>query len=125
MNTTTLSGAAGRAAGTVARYLIHEIDWQEVAALVLDCLTALAILSLLAGRACRRAWDALPGLSEALGRWYARLLVAAAPVAPPAVHPLVTLADELEQLTCRELRGLVSTRRRMAKRELIELVMAV
>jgi hypothetical protein len=123
MNTTTLAGAAGRAAGTVARHLIHEVNWQEVAALVLDCLTALAILTLLAGRATRRAWDALPGLSEALGRWYARLLVPPTPVAPPAVHPLAALATDLEHLTCRELRHLVGTRRRLAKRELVELAL--
>jgi hypothetical protein len=114
MNTTTLAGAAGRTAGTVARYLIHEVNWQEVAALVLDCLTALAILTLLAGRATRRAWDALPVLSEALGRWYARLLVGTA-------RPC---RAELQAMTCRELRTLVGTRRRLAKRQLIELAMA-
>lgn len=111
MNTTTLAGAAGRTAGTVARHLIHEVNWQEVAALVLDCLTALAILTLLAGRATRRAWDALPGLSEALGRWYARLLVGAA-------RPC---RRELERLTQRQLMAVVGTRRRLAKRELVEL----
>jgi hypothetical protein len=127
----TIPRAAGRAAGTIARALIwayHEIDWAEVAALVIACLTALAILTLLAGRACRRAWDGLPGMSEALGRWYAAMLVGATPapaVAPaPVVHPLAALASGLEQLSCRELRELLGTRRRPAKRELIATALA-
>jgi hypothetical protein len=86
----------------------------QAAALVLDCLTALAILTLLAGRATRRAWDALPVLSEALGRWYARLLVGAA-------RPC---RRELERLTQRQLMAVVGTRRRLAKRQLIELALA-
>jgi hypothetical protein len=121
----TIPRVAGRAAGTIARSLIwayHEIDWAEVAQLMLDCLTALAILTLLAGRACRRAWDGLPGMSEVLGRWYSRLLVPVVPApapAIPAIHPLAVLAADLEQLSCCRLREILNTRRRPAKRELI------
>ena len=121
----TVPRAAGRAAGTIARGLIwarDEINWAEVAQLVLDCLILLAGLTLLAGRATRRAWAALPVLSERLGRWYAQLLVPAvvAPVvAPPMIHPLAALAVELEQLSCRELREMLGTRRRPAKSDLI------
>jgi hypothetical protein len=78
MDTITLAGAAGRLAGTIARGMIWartEIEWPEVGALVIDCMTALAVLTFLAGRACRRAWDALPVQSDRLGRWYAALLV--------------------------------------------------
>jgi len=78
MNTTTLAGAAGRT--------LRQIDWSEVAALVIDCLTALAILTLLAGRATRRAWDALPVLSEALGRWYSGWLVGKPESHPQGIH---------------------------------------
>lgn len=124
MNTTTLAGAAGRVAGTTVR-VICQIDWAEVAALVLDCLTALAIITLLAGRACRRAWDALPVLGERLGRWYARLLVPAPAVpAPPTVHPLAALATSLEALTRRELQALAGTRRNLPRRQLVALALA-
>ena len=75
---TTLPRAAGRIAGTIARGLIwayHEIDWAEALALAIACLQVLIVALLLAGRATRRAWAALPGLSERLGRWYSRRLV--------------------------------------------------
>lgn len=55
----------------------HEIDWAETLALVIACLQVLIVALLLAGRATRRAWDALPEASERLGRWYSRLLVGA------------------------------------------------
>ena len=123
----TIPRVAGRAAGTIARALIwarEEINWAETRDLVIGCLTVLAALTYLAGCATRRAWDALPCQSERLGRWYSRLLVppaaALAPTpAPPAVHPLAALASGLEQLSCCELREILGTRRRSAKRELV------
>ena len=66
MNTTTIAGTAGRLAGHAARGLIwayREIDWAEVADVVLHGIKVLIVLTLLAGRLTRRAWDALPVLS--------------------------------------------------------------
>ena len=80
-NATTIAGAAGRITGAAARGLLwayRTIDWAEVAEIVLHGLQILIVLTLLAGRATRRAWDALPVLSERLGRWYARLSPASA-----------------------------------------------
>jgi hypothetical protein len=138
--TTTLAGAAGRTIGTAARGLLwahRQIDWAEVAAIVLHGLQILICMTLLAGRWARRAWDALPLLSERLGRAYARLIVTPQPepievpvlVLQPAVAvtpaPIITNRRvALEQLTNRELRELVGTRKRLAKRQLIELALA-
>lgn len=122
MNTTTLAGRAGRITGTIARGLIwayHAIDWAEALALVIACLQILIVMLLLAGRATRRAWDALPVLSERLGRWYSRRLVGPARVTP-AGTPAPARRRDLEQLTHRELMALAGTRRKLAKRQLIE-----
>lgn len=127
--TNTLPATAGRIAGTAVRHLIwleRQIDWTEVGAIVLHGLQVLIVLTLLAGRATRRAWDALLQLSERMGRCYSRLLVrpAAAPVAPPLVHPLQPLAIELEQLTRSELQRIAGCRRRLAKAQLVALALA-
>lgn len=128
--TKTLPATAGRIAGTAVRHLIwleRQIDWAEVGAIVLHGLQVLIVLTLLAGRATRRAWDALPELSERMGRCYSRLLVrpaASAPVAPPLVHPLQPLAIELEQLTRSELQRIAGCRRRLAKAQLVALALA-
>jgi len=97
---TTLPAHAGRIAGTITRALIwayHEIDWAEVTALVVACLQVLIVALLLAGRATRHAWAALPGLSERLGRWYSRRLVGA-PGITQRIDPnsLVFALDEPE-----------------------------
>jgi hypothetical protein len=169
--------ACSLAIGTTTETTMNTTTLRQAAALVLDCLTALAILTLLAGRATRRAWDALPVLSEALGRWYSRLLVGKPEALPlhadgqetqqgaaegarhdaeiqgrqPAQRQARTgqgarreepqagdrhraqrgrtttaprTLSELEQLTCRQLMALTGTRRKLAKRQLIELAMA-
>lgn len=124
-NTTTWAGTAGRIAGTAARGLLwayRTIDWAEVAEIVLHGLQILIVLTLLAGRATRRAWDALPVLSERLGRWYARLLAPTAPTPAPCV---ISIRQELEQLSCRQIRQRYGIRRKLAKRQLIELALAV
>ena len=124
-NTTTIAGAAGRITGAAARRLLwayRTIDWAEVAEIVLHGLQILIVLTLLAGRATRRAWDALPVLSERLGRWYARLLVGATAAAPaPCVS---SIRQELEQLSCRQIRQRYGIRRKLAKQQLIELALA-
>lgn len=160
---TTLPRTAGRIAGTITRGLIwayHEIDWAETLALVIACLQVLIVALLLAGRATRRAWDALPEASERLGRWYSRQLVGAARVTqridraslafaldepedeapgyieqrhasrrtmspPRAVREIQPWTRrDLEQLTQRQLMALAGTRRKLAKWQLIELVVA-
>lgn len=124
-NTTTWAGTAGRIAGTAARGLLwayRTIDWAEVGAIVLHGLQILIVLTLLAGRATRRAWDALLVLSERLGHWYARLLAPTAPTPAPCV---ISIRQELEQLSCRQIRQRYGIRRKLAKRQLIELALAV
>ena len=120
-NTTTIAGAAGRITGAAARGLLwayRTIDWAEVAEIVLHGLQILIVLTLLAGRATRRAWDALPVLSERLGRWYAGVLVG-------APEPCVSsIRQELEQLSCRQIRQRYGIRRKLAKQQLIELALA-
>lgn len=123
-NTTTWAGTAGRLTGAAARGLLwayRTIDWAEVAAIVLHGLQILIVLALLAGRSTRRAWDALPVLSERLGCWYARLLAPTAPTPAPCV---ISIRQELEQLSCRQIRQRYNIRRKLAKRQLIELALA-
>lgn len=137
MTTTTLAGIAGRIAGTTARgplWANEQIDWVEVWAIVLHGLQILIVLTLLAGRWTRRAWDALPALSEQLGCWYAARItppivvevLAATPAVAAAAAPINTgrRAAELALLSNRELRELTGIRRKMAKRQLIELALA-
>jgi hypothetical protein len=119
MSITTIAGTAGRITGTTAKGLIwayDTIDWAEVGAIVLHGLQVLIVLTLLAGRYSRRAWDAVPVLSERLGRWYAGLI---APTPTPTYK-----RGELERLTCRQLMVITGTRRKLAKRHLVELALA-
>jgi hypothetical protein len=101
-----------------------------VAAVVIDCLKALAVLCWLVAVEGRRL---LITASAALGRRYSAALasapspvvvVASAPSAPPIAHPLAVVAASLEALTCRELRALTGTRRKLRKAELIALALA-
>lgn len=138
MNSNTLLNAAqisGRLAGTTCRHLLWlnaQIDWAEVGQIVLHGLQVLIVMTLLAGRGTRRLWDQLPVFSERLGKAYSRLAVrTTAPteqvtVAPqPVVSPLVVMAQELERLTVRELMAIVGTKRRLAKRQLVAMALAV
>ena len=126
---TTIAGTAGRITGTAAAGVLwayRNTDWAEVWAVVLQGLKVAIVLTLLAGRATRRWWDALPSWSEQLGRWYAARV---APVALPAyqVAPIparVEVRQHLEALTCRQLRDLTGIRRKVAKAQLIELALA-
>lgn len=131
----TAARISGRIAGTTVRHLVwlnDQIDWTEVGAIVLHGLQVLVVLTLLAGRGTRRLWDQLPAFSERMGKAYSRLVVrTTAPteqvtIAPqPVMSPLVTMAQELEQLTVRELMAIVGTRRKLAKRQLIEMAVAI
>lgn len=126
MNTTTIAVTAGRITGTAIRGIlwVHQnTDWAEVRAIVLQGLQVAIVLTLLAGRATRRAWDALPGLSAKLGAIYARAIVPATKVTP-MVHPLAELGQQLEQLSRRELQALAGTRKNTAKRYLVAQLVA-
>ena len=81
-----------------------------------------------AGAWCRRQLEAC---SEALGRWYAALLVPAtaqppAPALPPAPAPIVAARAmlDLSSLSQRELMQLAGTRRKLSKRQLLLLLQA-
>jgi hypothetical protein len=131
MTTTSFAGYLGRIVGTTARVLItleRQIDWGQVSSVVLQGLKVLVVLTYLAGQATRKAWDALPKLSERLGRFYSSFLVASeAPPAPelkvvPSTQPQPSL--DLQGLTQRQLMVIAGTRRKLAKHQLIEMVLA-
>ena len=121
---TTIPQLLGHAAGTIYGYARFRVDWAEVGAIVLHGLQVLIVLTLLAGQYTRRAWDALPALSERLGKCYAAALGVAAAAVPAALHPLAVIAAEMEQLTLRELQAATGIRRKVAKRQLIATVLA-
>jgi hypothetical protein len=139
MELKTAAGTAGRVCGTAWRGLQwanQRIDWQEVAAIVGHGLVALVVLVYCAGfelgRAVHRADDALAGLWRQL--WVPQD-VADVPaekaatrrpvVVAPMVHPLAALAEELESLSCRELRRLSGVRAKRSKVWLVGAVCAV
>ena len=133
------------------RWTWSQIDWRFVGAVVLDGLKVLTAFAITAARA---AQPALIKASECLGHWYSRLLVepAAAPLVAPAINPLMAticwrwtmegfstasgswrrslqdcllaMAEELEQLTCNQLRLLTGTRSKLAKRQLVAIAVA-
>lgn len=77
MELNSIARILGRILGTIIRALIwayHQIDWAQVGAIVLEGMKVLIVLTLLAGRATRHAWDSLPGWSEQLGHLYGQLL---------------------------------------------------
>jgi hypothetical protein len=127
------------------RWFFRTVEWPTVAAVVIDCLKALAVLCWLVAVEGRRL---LITASASLGRRYAAalasapspvvtdrppvvvvvaapLVVASAPSAPPVAHPLAVVAASLEALTCRELRALTGTRRKARKAELVALALAL
>ena len=120
MQPTTSAGRAGRMLGTT----LALIDWTEVWATFLHGLQVAIVLTLLAGRATRRAWDALPGLSEQLGRWYASK-IAPMPFMIAPVVARINVRQQLESMTCRQLMELTGIRRKVAKAKLIELALAI
>jgi hypothetical protein len=101
---TTIAGTAGRIAGTTARGLLwlnEQIDWPEVGQIVLQGLQILIVLTLLAGRYSRRAWDHLPVLSAQLGSWYAGLLVPEQHLLAPITAIMAAAREALERLVRR------------------------
>jgi hypothetical protein len=115
------------------RWFFSTVEWPTVGAVVIDCLKALAVLCWLVAVEGRRL---LFSASAALGRRYAAALAPApspslvasapsAPSAPPIAHPLSLVAASLEALTCRELRALTGTRRKLSKASLVALALAL
>lgn len=103
MNITAIAGTAGRITGTAARHLIaleRQIDWAEVGAIVLHGLQVLIVLTLLAGRYTRRAWDALVPLSERLGKAYSRWLVGPTTEAPQVAVTVTTAPPSKPEPLC-------------------------
>jgi hypothetical protein len=122
--------AAGRFCGRLLWPAIHFmaavlrlIDWRLVAAVVFDCLKALAVAAYVAAVMSRRF---LISASETLGRCYSAALVPAAPAAvvPPTCHPAAELAADLAGLTCAQLRTITGVRRKLRKVDLIALAIA-
>ena len=132
---------AGRLLGTAyahTRRTVELIDWAEVGQIVLHGIVTTAVLVYLAGEYTGRT---LHRLNDALSRVWVALWVpepapaaeptaepaqpVLAPPAPPAVHPLVTVTQELEQLTCRQLRELTGCRRKLPKAQLVMIALAI
>ena len=109
MQSTAFAGIAGRLTGTTYRHLATTaslIDWAEVWATFTHGLRVVIVMLLMTGRATRRAWDALPGLSERLGKAYAQLITGQATEhVAEQVEPQVDYASMLEALTVRDLRA--------------------
>lgn len=131
MTTTSFAGSLGRVLGTTARVLIaleRQIDWELVSSVVLQGLKVLVVLTYLAGQATRKAWDALPELSERLGRFYSSLLGASETPSVPELKvvpsPSYMAPSGLQGLTQRQLMVIAGTRRKLAKHQLIEMVLA-
>jgi hypothetical protein len=120
-------------------WFFRTVDWPTVAAVVVDCLKALAVLCWLVAVEGRRL---LITASASMGRRYSAALasapslvvadplpmvVTASPVVvvAPSLHPLAVVAASLEALTCRELQALTGTRRKARKAELVALALAL
>jgi hypothetical protein len=109
------------------RWFFRTVEWPTVAAVVIDCLKALAVLCWLVAVEGRRL---LIAASASLGRRYAAALASApsapsVPSAPPIAHPLAVVAASLEALTCKELRALTGTRRKLSKTSLVAFALAL
>lgn len=132
MELKTAAGVAGKVCGTAWRGLQwanHQIDWREVGAIVWHGLIVLAVMTYHAGYETGRAVHCANDTLAALWR---RLWVpqdaAVAPVmtahppavlAQPAIHPLALIADDLQLLSCRQLRQLGGIRAKRSKAYLI------
>ena len=107
------------------RWAAREIDWRMVGAIVIEGLVAIVV-----GSWTIAVWShrALINLSSRLGHCYAALLtttrVVTAVKVIPMVHPLAEMAADLETMTCKQLRLLVGTNRKMCKADLITLALA-
>lgn len=127
---------AGRLTGRILWPVIHatiaglrwfhrNTDWSVVIPTVIECLVALVVAIWVGAQWAHRT---LVSVSEQLGRCYAAAVTCqqnlmATPV-PAMVHPLASVAADLESLTCAQLRAMLGTKRRLRKAELIAMVLA-
>ena len=99
-------------------WLNAQIDWIEVARTVLDCLKVIAALAI-------TSWTLT---CDAHKRWIGSIdwSLPAAPAAParPAVQPLFELADELQQLTGKQLSAITGRSRRTSKARMVATYLA-
>ena len=106
-------------------WLLAEIDWTEVRGTLADGARVLiaAVITV-----AITAQLLLVRCSATIGCWYAALLVREvdepAPPVAPVQHPVMALADELEQLTQRQLMALTGCRRKISKTQLIAMALA-
>ena len=136
-NLIRLTFKAGQLTGQLLWPLIHatsrglhwaarNIDWRLVATIVLEGLVILAAGSYYLLRNSRRQ---LIKASAALGRIYAAFLTQQQQqqqikTVQPLIHPLASIATELESLTVKQLRTMTGTRQKLRKAELIALAIA-
>ena len=107
------------------RWAARNIDWRLVATIVFEGLVAIGVALWMAAVWSHRN---LIALSARLGRCYAALLTTPETVVAvtvlPMVHPLAEMAADLETMTCKQLRELIGTKKRLRKAELIALAVA-
>lgn len=107
------------------RWAARNIDWRLVATVVFEGLIATCVVLWMAAVWSHRN---LIALSARLGRCYAALLTTPETVVAvtvlPMVHPLAEMAADLESMTCKQLRELIGTKKRLRKAELIALAVA-
>ena len=105
-------------------WIWSQIEWQQVRS---DVAAMLRILIAGVITAVITAHQLLIKTSAVMGRWYASRVASPEPerapdhtlVAPPSINPLSVIADELSELTGKELRLITGNRRKIAKRQLI------
>lgn len=132
MNTNQLAGTTGRILGTTCRHMIRLnslIDWQEVLTIVWQGLVTLVIMTYIAGQYARLAWHHLLMFSERMGKAYASFLVEPTPTlmqtVEPYVHPLFVVADDLQQMTVKEIKAITGIKRKLVKAQLVACAVAL
>ena len=107
------------------RWAARNIDWRLVAMIVLEGLVILAAGSYYLLRNSHRQ---LIKASATLGHIYAAFLTQQQQqqikTVQPLIHPLASIATELEALTVKQLRTMTGTRQKLRKAELIALAIA-
>ena len=131
----TRTGRAMRSAWMAAQLLITAIAVAAAIAYEHREQIRAAAISAIAATYCAGAWCRmqLEASSARLGRWYAALMVPAAVPAAPAPAPVLQLAPApaaaprmaaLHEMTHRQLMEIAGTRRKLSKRQLMELISA-
>lgn len=134
MNTNQLAGTTGRILGTTCRHMIRLnslIDWQEVLTIVWQGLVTLVIMTYIAGQYARLAWHHLLMFSERMGKAYASFVVqptttlSIMQTVEPYIHPLFVVADDLQQMTVKEIKAITGIKRKLVKAQLVACAVAL